>query len=72
MWSHHESIHASCETLTSLLLRYVLAEETDERMVEFAVGGVCKCCLEKLDKSYIVENDGVELTVKCPSRSVST
>ena len=50
----------------------VLAEETDERMVEFAVGGVCKCCLDKLNKSYIIENDRVELTVKCPSRSVST
>jgi len=50
----------------------VLAEETDERMVEFAMGGVCNCCLDKLNKSYIVENDGVELTVKCLSRSVST
>ena len=60
-----------CETLTSLLLRYVLAKETDERMLEFAVDGVCKC-LGKLNKSYIVGNNRVELTVKCPSRFVST
>ena len=48
----------------------VLAEETEEKMVEFAIGGLCNCCLDKLNKSYIVENDGVELTVKCLSRSV--
>ena len=40
-------------------------------MVEFAMGGLCNCCLDKLNKSYIVENGGVELTVKCLSRSVS-
>ena len=49
----------------------VLAEETEEKMVEFAMGGLCNCCLDKLNKSYIVENGGVELTVKCLSRSVS-
>ena len=48
----------------------VLAEETEEKMVEFAMGGLCNCCLDKLNKSYIVENGGVELTVKCLSRSV--
>ena len=47
----------------------VLAEETEEKMVEFAMGGLCNCCLDKLNKSYIVENGGVELTVKCLSRS---
>ena len=45
-------------------------EETEKKMVEFAMGGLCNCCLDKLNKSYIVENDGVELTVKCLSRSV--
>ena len=47
----------------------VLAGETEEQMVEFAMGGLCNCCLDKLNKSYIVENDGVELTIKCLSRS---
>lgn len=48
----------------------VIAEETDDKMIEFAIGGVSNCCLDKLNKQYLVENDGVELTVKCLSNSV--
>jgi len=66
-WSHHESLHVSVKH-SRLSSSDVLAEETNERMVEFAEGGVCNCWLDKLNKSYIVENDRVELTVKCPSR----
>lgn len=31
------------------------------------MGGVCNCCLDKLNKEYLVKNDGVELTIKCLS-----
>ena len=48
----------------------ILAEETDDKMIEFAIGGVCNCCLDKLNKVYFLENDGVQLTVKCLSRCV--
>ena len=45
----------------------VIAEDTDEKAIEFAMGGVCNCCLDKLNKEYLVKNDGVELTIKCLS-----
>lgn len=45
----------------------VVAEDTDDKAIEFAIGGVCNCCLDKLNKQYLVENDGVELAVKCLS-----
>lgn len=47
----------------------VLAEETDDKMIEFAMGGVCNCCLDRLNKDYLVQNDGVELTIKSLSSS---
>lgn len=46
----------------------VLAEETEEEMVEFAMGGVCNCCSDEQNKAYIIENDGIEFTIKCLSR----
>ena len=46
----------------------VIAEESDEKMIEFAIGGVCNCCLDKLNKELLLKNDGVELAVKCLSR----
>ena len=48
----------------------VIAEESDEKMIEFAIGGVCNCCLDKLNKELLLKNDGVELAVKCLSRSL--
>lgn len=46
----------------------VLAEQKDEKMIEFAMGGVCNCCLDKQNKTYLLENECVEFTVKCLSR----
>ena len=45
----------------------VIAEDTDDKAIEFAIGGVCNCCLDKVNKQYLVDNDGVELAVKCLS-----
>ena len=47
----------------------VVAEEDEEKMVEYAIGGICNCCLDKLNKAYLVENEGVEMVAKCLSRS---
>ena len=43
----------------------VVAEEMDEKMIEYAMGGICNCCLDPANMKYLVENDGVELSVKC-------
>ena len=43
----------------------VVAEETDDKMIEYAMGGICNCCLDPANMKYLVENDGVELSVKC-------
>ena len=48
----------------------VIAEEKDEQIVEFAMGGICNCCLDKQIMAYLLENDCVEFTVKCLSRCV--
>ena len=50
----------------------VLAEETDQTMVEFAMGGVCNCCLDEQNKAYFIANDAIEFTIKCLSRCVYT
>ena len=46
----------------------MLAEEDDEKMVEFAIGGVCNCCLDKLNKAHLIDNEGVEMAAKCLTR----
>ena len=43
----------------------VVAEEIDNKMIEYAMGGICNCCLDPVNMRYLIENDGVELTVKC-------
>lgn len=43
----------------------VVAEEIDDKMIEYAMGGICNCCLDPVNMRYLIENDGVELTVKC-------
>ena len=48
----------------------VLAEETDQTMVEFAMGGVCNCCPDQKNKAYFIANDAIEFTIKCLSRCV--
>ena len=52
----------------SLALADVLAEEKDEQMVEFAMGGVCNCCADQLNMKYLLENDCIDFTIKCLSR----
>ncbi|KFR13717.1 armadillo repeat-containing protein 7 [Opisthocomus hoazin] len=45
-----------------------LAEE-NETLVEFAVGGLCNLCLDKANKDYILEANGVEPVINCLSSS---
>ena len=49
----------------------VIAEEKDEQMVEFAMGGICNCCLDRQNMAYLLENDCIQFTVKCLSRCAS-
>ncbi|CAG8696380.1 16832_t:CDS:2, partial [Racocetra fulgida] len=39
--------------------------ESDERLKEFGLGGLCNLCLEKRNKEHIINNDGVPLIIQC-------
>ena len=43
-------------------------EEQNDNIVEFAIGGLCNCCLDKDNKRHILDNDGIKLIIKCLSR----
>lgn len=45
----------------------VISEEDDDKMVEFAVGGICNCCLEEPNQTFLLKSDCVELLIKCLS-----
>ncbi|XP_007445066.1 armadillo repeat-containing protein 7 [Python bivittatus] len=39
--------------------------EDNETLVEFALGGLCNLCLDKINKDYILEAGGVAAVVNC-------
>ncbi|NWX84059.1 ARMC7 protein, partial [Nothoprocta ornata] len=41
--------------------------EDSEALVEFAMGGLCNLCLDKANKEYILEANGVESVINCLS-----
>uniref|UniRef100_A0A8D0GWM8 Armadillo repeat-containing protein 7 n=1 Tax=Sphenodon punctatus TaxID=8508 RepID=A0A8D0GWM8_SPHPU len=41
--------------------------EDNETLVEFAIGGLCNLCLDKTNKDYILEADGVASVINCLS-----
>ncbi|CAL1530339.1 unnamed protein product [Lymnaea stagnalis] len=43
-------------------------EENNEKLIEFSIGGICNCCLDKVLKQHIIESGGIELIIKCLSR----
>ncbi|XP_053155652.1 armadillo repeat-containing protein 7 [Hemicordylus capensis] len=43
--------------------------EDNETLVEFALGGLCNLCLDKINKDYILEADGVAAVINCLSSS---
>ncbi|XP_069128321.1 armadillo repeat-containing protein 7-like isoform X1 [Argopecten irradians] len=43
-------------------------DEPDQKLVEYAIGGLCNCCLDKTIKQQIIQNDGVKLVIGCLSR----
>nr|XP_032648843.1 armadillo repeat-containing protein 7 isoform X1 [Chelonoidis abingdonii]XP_032648844.1 armadillo repeat-containing protein 7 isoform X1 [Chelonoidis abingdonii]XP_032648845.1 armadillo repeat-containing protein 7 isoform X1 [Chelonoidis abingdonii]XP_032648846.1 armadillo repeat-containing protein 7 isoform X1 [Chelonoidis abingdonii] len=43
--------------------------EDNEILVEFAIGGLCNLCLDKTNKDYILEADGVAPVINCLSSS---
>lgn len=46
----------------------VIAEEKDEKMIEFAMGGICNCCVDTLNRDHLLSGDCLDLTIKCLSR----
>lgn len=47
----------------------VLVDEVDVTMIEFAIGGICNCCLDKLNKEFLIENDAVTIVAQHLSSS---
>lgn len=45
-------------------------EENNENLIEFAIGGICNCCLDNTFKQHIIDNGGIPLVIKCLSRPV--
>lgn len=45
----------------------VIAEEKEEKMIEFAMGGICNCCIDVLNKDHLLSSDCLELTISCLS-----
>ena len=43
--------------------------ETNQQMIEYAIGGLCNLCLDKDNKEYILGNDGVKQVLTCLSNS---
>lgn len=43
-------------------------EESEETLVEFAIGGLCNACNDKDNKKHIIDNGGIDLVIKCLSR----
>ncbi|CAG8490157.1 2281_t:CDS:2 [Scutellospora calospora] len=39
--------------------------ESDEKLKEFGLGGLCNLCLEKRNKEHIINNDGIPLIIQC-------
>lgn len=39
-------------------------DESDEKLVEFGIGGLCNLCLDKSNKEEILKNNGVKLVMK--------
>ena len=42
----------------------VLVEELDDVMIQFSIGGICNCCLDKLNKEFFIENDTISIVTK--------
>lgn len=43
--------------------------EENEKFVEFGIGGLCNCSLDKENKQHIIENGGIPLVINCLSSS---
>ncbi len=39
----------------------VLAEEKDECMIEFAMGGICNCCLDRMNQEFLIQNGAIAI-----------
>jgi hypothetical protein len=44
--------------------------EANEKLVEYALGGLCNCVADSTNAGIVVENDGIPLIIKCLSSPV--
>ena len=47
----------------------VLVVEEDVNMIEFAIGGICNCCLDKLNHDFFIRNGAVSIITQHLSSS---
>lgn len=57
------------QTLNILDLFLDGLEESDEKLVEFAIGGICNVCNDKENRRLIIDGGGIKLIINCLSRS---
>lgn len=43
-------------------------EESEEEIVEYAVGGICNACAANENRKHIIDNGGVKLVIRCLSK----
>jgi hypothetical protein len=37
----------------------ILVEERDDTLIEFALGGICNCCLDGLNRDFLIGNEAI-------------
>ena len=42
----------------------ILVEGRDDTLIEFAVGGICNCCLDKLNREFLTEGDAIPIVIQ--------
>ncbi|KAH3832410.1 armadillo repeat-containing protein 7-like [Dreissena polymorpha] len=43
-------------------------EDPDDKIVEFAISGICNACNYHVNKKHIIDNGGVKMVINCLSR----
>lgn len=47
----------------------VLAEERDHTMIEFAIGGICNCCVDSTNQDFLLKNNAIDIIAQHLSSS---
>nr|XP_015211589.1 PREDICTED: armadillo repeat-containing protein 7 isoform X2 [Lepisosteus oculatus]XP_015211590.1 PREDICTED: armadillo repeat-containing protein 7 isoform X2 [Lepisosteus oculatus] len=66
-FSYDPSNYEALRKLQVIDLFLDMLTEDNESLVEFGIGGLCNLSLDKTNKEYILQNDGVKLVIGCLS-----